>query len=727
MTDTQAATGPATAEASPAETSTLSAEARATSTIATGAAVAAGATIAAGTTTAAGAAVAATVAGAASSPTPPSPPASKPFPDINAMVAEEIELSSGIKTIGKSSIEEIRAKRAALSASLAHGSSRNASNTRKARATSDTSRDPASASTDGQHPDHGYKSISRGDGDTFDPGDRVPGDEKIDEHDPLAVQCGNCGHATNFDVVHQTYLCPACHTQNKIGPTRNALNQWRLRRLRHSQDQRALFADQVVLTHCPQCGADVTYPGDEAVSTCAFCKSVVVREAFINHTEFPEQIIPFFIQLDEAKRILNDWIRKHPFKREARAIKDHVDELQAFYLPYQKTKGMVEYEVEADNETYDFNLFGHVDGVLINASEELDNLLLEGMEPYDWSAAKPFELAYLSNQPTKLQNLANNEVIDRLYEEMAVPYTAAACRKLHTSAIDLKRDSDDIISMAVLLPAFIITTDDVQLAINGQTGRISVVGFREKIRFPWFIAPTVLTLLLTAPLGWFFWPDYRMVLVSLILVAAMVFTIFDRGTRLFRDRKILHSRAFGTTRDEDSVLHLATHLSTSGPAPFSPPRFLYCDEDDGYKSFLADVSFYTPSRVAIWSTAAILWNLLPLLIAILINFIRYKSGSIPEVFYQFTWGGSLAWWCITVPVTIAYFLRFSFAHLFKFPVLKYKDEDGRTVRRKLPLDDAEGLGEMLSDLPVKVYIIVGLIALFLLLGSVGATIWYTSL
>ena len=126
----------------------------------------------------------------------------------------------------------------------------------------------------------------------------------------------------------------------------------------------------------------------EALGKCAFCGINVVRREYLSSENMPEYVIPFVIKEDEARDLLKKWCDQNRFKSEAKRLNKVLSELKGFYLPYEMLSGPIHMGVRRMDGSRIYSCEGFIEDEFVNCSKQLDNLLLDGMEPYDINELK---------------------------------------------------------------------------------------------------------------------------------------------------------------------------------------------------------------------------------------------------------------------------------------------------------------------------------------------------
>jgi hypothetical protein len=141
--------------------------------------------------------------------------------------------------------------------------------------------------------------------------------------------------------------------------------------------------------------------------------------------------------------------------------------------------GPINYNINREGTKRQFHCEIEVEKNFINGSKELDNLVLDAMEPYDWEEIVPFSFGYISGQLVKIKNIDDNELTKRAVEEVANQTQKQITEELDSEAIEIKSDSANILTAPVLLPVYYFKVGDFTVAVNGQTGRVSMTNNHE--------------------------------------------------------------------------------------------------------------------------------------------------------------------------------------------------------------------------------------------------------
>ena len=195
------------------------------------------------------------------------------------------------------------------------------------------------------------------------------------------VHCPKCGAPAKYDIVRGSYQCGFCGSSVQINEA--LAEKQGFQTLQQEKIRKSAERYRLMRASCSGCGAEIVFDENEAMSGCAFCGRALVRKDYIQSEDMPEMILPFRITREEAAECLNSWCRKNSGKAEAKHLSADIGALQSFYLPYELIRGPVTSRVSRMDSSRIYTCGGYVDKVFVNASRQLDNLLLDAMEPFE--------------------------------------------------------------------------------------------------------------------------------------------------------------------------------------------------------------------------------------------------------------------------------------------------------------------------------------------------------
>jgi predicted RNA-binding Zn-ribbon protein involved in translation (DUF1610 family) len=489
------------------------------------------------------------------------------------------------------------------------------------------------------------------------------------------VRCLSCGAPAKYDVVRQSYVCAYCGGRVEVSQAqaqKQGFRQLQQEKIRSSAD-----AFRLQRANCTGCGAQLIFEENEAQSSCAFCGRELVRKAYASSKELPEMILPFRLTEEEARDCLREWCRANPRRVEAKHLTALADRLRGFYLPYELVRGPVSSRVSRMDAKRVYSCGGYVDNVFVSASRQLDNRMLDAMEPFELEELMPFEFAYAAGQRIKVRDVDEKELKNRVDTEVSEDYAPVVRAALETQAVEVRTDASDVLRLPVLLPVYYLREGEVTAAVNGQTGKVSVRAEKASHYYflPWWLKAILATLIIGgAAFGAFrvfgMEPVTGLLIAGMLAFITLIITLCaysDAVRPKFRveaERKIFTSAGGPLRRVNGSLVRDAKALTKE----VTPPVFFETLDGARRPVRLDFSSFKRKLLVAGLAVAALF---LPVIIALFLNGFDFQ---------RLTLGGSAVWFCIMVPVVPIYILKFDVIERYDRPWIYVLGEDGRETR-----------------------------------------------
>lgn len=494
---------------------------------------------------------------------------------------------------------------------------------------------------------------------------------------PLRIYCKNCGAPAGFDIVHQTYRCTSCGELSGITEVNKRAAEWK--KLQNQATRSSLENGKTEERTCPSCGASVIFKAGEASESCEYCGTKLVTKKWADPDKLPELIIPFYITFDEAKKRMLDWGHKHSSTDEGRSIVSSMGNFKGAYIPYVLVKGPVNAKVDRSGTERTYNCKGYLDGTAVSLLPELDNMVLNAMEPFDWSAARPFELGYIAGQNVKLSNLDEKKVNARIGEEAAEDFLPLVEKEMQTRGVTLYPQTGNMMSMSVLLPVYYIKAGKLTAVMNGQTGRIAVTKERQKKSFPWAVEPTVYTIAATLALAAPYKFDPEAIFLFGAVFGCLFFAIMSDGQNSIVRRVMVKSKTARAAR-EDGVLKIDEKKNILKNPYENTPVFI--EKNEKGEDVPVKIRFYGIGRILYMVYNMLMTIFLPAVIAAILRLIIMENG---ETFMQgFHPEYGAAWYVFAAFVVLLYFAKGVRRDIYEQPVLYEIMPNGRKRRIKGP-------------------------------------------
>ena len=540
---------------------------------------------------------------------------------------------------------------------------------------------------------------------------------------PFNIKCSSCGSPAEYDIIHQNYHCQHCGSVTELEAPMRAVERYRKL---HEQELKAKkTSERLRKYNCPGCGAIVVLDSTEATGKCDFCGTKMVNSDFLESDAFPELIIPFKITLDEAKVELEKWLKENSSRPEAKSLMGRVNELQGYYLPYQVVKGPVKGSAYRARGFRKYEYGGFVDEVAVNTSSQLDNMLLDAMEPFDWREIRPFEYGYIAGMRTKLQDTNALGIAHRIKEEIQDAYLQTVEKTLQSADLETSLDISNVMQIPALMPVYFINNGVVKCAINGQTGRVSVTPLKQEVVQRAWLEP-VLTMLFVAglceavPVSLGFHASFELTGMISLVVGLIVWAAYGGANTV---KKTVYLK---------SAKQLAKRLDVSNKLTFTdgkelienPAKIPVFFEKIAGKVEPVVIKFYTASRAIKASIIALVLAFLPNVLAyVAVAYDVYLYDDPVERFGQIHHFYAAAWWTLMIPIIFILWIAVVRRDAFEYPVVYRIQPDGGTV-------EVEGLYKV--DWSVKEMLVllfctspvcwITFFILFMVMGCVAAMI-----
>lgn len=495
------------------------------------------------------------------------------------------------------------------------------------------------------------------------------------------IHCTQCGAPAAFDIRRQLYLCSYCG--GTVEPGEAVREKEGFRKMQADRIRNEVAQYRLVKTSCSGCGAEVVLEEGEALGSCAFCGRSLVRSKYLKSRGLPECIIPFRLTEEEAKKALSAWCEENGQKAEAKSLKPLIGELSGYYLPYELVRGPVHMTTVRMDGGGRYPCEGYLDDIFVNRSKQLDNLLLDGMEPFDTEDMAAFDCSMIAGQRVKTSDLDDKVLEGRVREETQESYGPAVRKVLETKAVDVQADVKNTLRLPVLLPVYYISRGNVLAAVNGQTGKVSVRAEKQSHYYflPWWfkaiLAAVIVSLLIFGGLhlGGMTLRESAVIfgMVSFILLIIMLCMYSDTTKNRFSVEagyKIFTSGEKGYARNETGELTESRIPERRNAEP------MFFRKLDGVVKQVV-YRFTTPGRVLRMALLAAVALFLPVIVALFLNGFNFAGLEL---------GGSAAWFCIAVPIVPVYVVKFGIVDLYERPLVWTVEPDGSKKRYRKGLE-----------------------------------------
>lgn len=302
----------------------------------------------------------------------------------------------------------------------------------------------------------------------------------------IEYKCPNCGSGMVFDSASGMLSCPGCGRKDNIEQLPDPLKQ-------------QVFAeDEVKEYHCESCGAVIVTEPETSATTCSFCGSAVVLSDRLTGKLAPVQVIPFAISKDEAMAAFKKWCRKGLLTPRGFMTADRIKGITGIYVPFWLYDLHNKVEVHGHGtkvrsyrrgdyqytETDHFDIYRRIrlDYVRlpIDASEKMNDQLMDRLEPFPYEQLKVFKTPYLAGYIAEKYSYTGEELAPRA-KDKTMPYIESyisstvsgyASVSYTNKQIDTRVKQTDYVLLPVWMVAYDFNRSEYTFAMNGQTGKV---------------------------------------------------------------------------------------------------------------------------------------------------------------------------------------------------------------------------------------------------------------
>ncbi|GGG66813.1 hypothetical protein GCM10011415_12100 [Salipiger pallidus] len=320
--------------------------------------------------------------------------------------------------------------------------------------------------------------------------------------------CEQCGADYRFDPDKGQLVCDHCgHTEPmaEAGPWGGSIRELDFRQaidnllpLQEMEDLR--------VTRCPNCGAEVEFQPDTHATECPFCATPVVTDTGIHRQIKPRGLLPFALDETAAHKAMGDWMGGLWFA--PNGLKEYARKgrrMQGIYVPYwtfdaqtasqyrgqRGTAHRTTRRVMRDGKMQTVShteirwrpVSGRVsrffDDVLVLASRSLPKKFTDALQPWDLSRLEPYRPEFLAGFRSEGYQVDLDEgfvearaIMDRQIER-DVKFDIGGDRQriqhvdTSVSAVTFKH-----VLLPVWLAAYKYRGETYRFVVNGTTGRV---------------------------------------------------------------------------------------------------------------------------------------------------------------------------------------------------------------------------------------------------------------
>ena len=322
----------------------------------------------------------------------------------------------------------------------------------------------------------------------------------------IQLKCPCCGGTLEFDNKTQMVVCPFCDSQfttedlkaysDDLASDKQDETAWDESRVQEYTDKEM---KGMKIYSCDSCGGEIIVDETTSSTKCPYCGNNLVVSKQLSGDLRPNYVIPFKNDKETVQQDLKKFFRKKPLLPGSFSKENVIEEIKSLYVPFWIFDADVEGKVRFKGETtrtwsdsnYDYRETKYYsiirgggiafDHVPVDGSSKMEDKLMESIEPYDFSQAEEFNVAYLAGIAADRYDVDKDVTFNRATERFRDGTIEAFRNDIHGYSNVTVQDSNIQLSNTkasyALYPVWILNTKwkdkKYMFAVNGQTGKVA--------------------------------------------------------------------------------------------------------------------------------------------------------------------------------------------------------------------------------------------------------------
>ena len=322
----------------------------------------------------------------------------------------------------------------------------------------------------------------------------------------IQLKCPCCGGTLEFDNKTQMVVCPFCDSQfttedlkaysDDLASDKQDETAWDESRVQEYTDKEM---KGMKIYSCDSCGGEIIVDETTSSTKCPYCGNNLVVSKQLSGDLRPNYVIPFKNDKETVQQDLKKFFKKKPLLPGSFSKENVIEEIKSLYVPFWIFDADVEGKVRFKGETtrtwsdsnynyretkyYSIIRGGGIafDHVPVDGSSKMEDKLMESIEPYDFSQAEEFNIAYLAGIAADRYDVNKDVTFNRATQRFRDGTIQAFRNDIHGYSNVTVQDSNIQLSNTnasyALYPVWILNTKwkekNYRFAVNGQTGKVA--------------------------------------------------------------------------------------------------------------------------------------------------------------------------------------------------------------------------------------------------------------
>ncbi len=317
--------------------------------------------------------------------------------------------------------------------------------------------------------------------------------------DAAEYKCPNCNAELKFDPTTQKLSCDYCLSSFTIDEIKEIYAESVAVMPDEAEETEDEFASHTSLYHCASCGADIMADEHTTALFCYYCHNPVILSGKLTGDYKPSKIIGFKITREQALSKFKHWCSGRMFVPKDFNSDEQLEKMTGLYVPFwvancdikadyaavgrrvrSWTTGSTEYtETKEYSVVRSANIFA--EGIPADGESKIDDLLMESIEPFNYSELKDFSMSYFSGFFADKYDVDKAAVFPRIrsratdagrsiIRKSVSGYTSL---KVMNETYSIKKTDWQYIMLPVWFMTYRYNGKVYEFALNGQTGKLA--------------------------------------------------------------------------------------------------------------------------------------------------------------------------------------------------------------------------------------------------------------
>lgn len=340
--------------------------------------------------------------------------------------------------------------------------------------------------------------------------------------DLAQYKCPCCSGAIEFNSKVQKMKCPYCDTEFEMDTLKSfddELNSSPEENMEWDSNEDNTWGEDeqsgMKVYVCQSCGGEIIGDDNTAATNCPYCDNPIVFKNQFSGDLRPDYIIPFKLDKNAAKAALRKHYEGKRLLPDVFKEENHLEEIKGVYVPFwlfdAKAEANIRYNGERfrawSDSKYNYTETSHFlitrEGTLdfahvpVDGSTQMDDALMESVEPFNFNEAVDFQTAYLAGYLSDKYDVTADDSIDRANKRIKQSTEDAFMDTVKGFQSVAPRDSSINLQNGkvkyAMYPVWLLNTrwkgTKYTFAMNGQTGKIVGDLPVDKAKFrKWFLS-----------------------------------------------------------------------------------------------------------------------------------------------------------------------------------------------------------------------------------------------